>query len=170
MQNLIEKFTNSHYQIRVVYVDGVPYFPAVDVAKCLGYVDTSGAVRKHVDAEDKMFIDAETFKQMALQCNPDLLTGLESPNGLILINESGLYSLILRSHLPEAKKFKHWITSEVLPSIRQTGSYSLDDSPQIELSPRDKFNWLNENIKLCKDENLRDEFLKAAFRLIEPSR
>lgn len=90
------------------------FFIGKDVAKVLGYSDTSQAIRKHVDEEDK-------FKG-----------GVETTGGLqqtIYINESGFYSLVLSSKLETAKKFKRWITSEVLPSIRKYGQYKLFDSP-----------------------------------------
>ena len=126
MKNLIEEYVDAKFgSLRVLYIDGVPHFPAIDIAKSFEYSDTNGAIRKHVDAEDKIFVDAETFKKMAFQCNPAILTGLESPNGLILINESGLYSLILRW------KFKRWVTAEVLPAIRAKGYYSFDDDAEL---------------------------------------
>lgn len=85
-----------------------------DVAEILGYKDTDKAIRDHVDAEDQELL------------KPADLAGLKIPNrGLIFINESGLYSLIFGSQLPEAKKFTRWVTSEVLPSIRKTGTYSV---------------------------------------------
>lgn len=85
-----------------------PYFVGKDVAQVLGYNDTFGALKKHVDTEDKQNCQNSSF---------------ESPRGMTVINESGLYSLILSSKLPNAKKFKHWVTSEVLPAVRQTGAY-----------------------------------------------
>ena len=78
----------------------------------LGYSDTFGALKKHVDDEDKQNCQNDSF---------------ESNRGLTVINESGLYSLILSSKLPKAKEFKHWVTSVVLPSIRKTGMYAAAD-------------------------------------------
>ena len=96
--------------------DGEIYFVAVDVCKILGYKNSRDALAKHVDDEDK---------------RPDVAIRYTSSNGVIqnrkvnVINESGLYSLIFGSQLPAAKKFTRWVTSEVLPSIRKTGSYSV---------------------------------------------
>ncbi len=95
-------------QIRTVEIDGEPYFVGKDVANVLGYADTKNALKAHVDEEDKRGWQITT------------------PGGeqsMTTINESGLYSLILSSKLPTAKKFKRWITSEVLPAIRKHGVY-----------------------------------------------
>ena len=95
-------------EIRTIEINGEPWFVGKDVAEALGYKDTSDALRKHVDEEDKLtrqFADSGQRREM------------------YVINESGLYALILSSKLDSAKRFKHWVTSEVLPSIRKTGSY-----------------------------------------------
>ena len=97
-------------QVRTVEIDGEPWFVGKDVAEALGYRDTSDALKKHVDADDKLtrrFADSGQAREM------------------YIINESGLYSLILSSKLPGAKEFKRWVTSEVIPSIRKTGGYTL---------------------------------------------
>ena len=91
-----------------------PWFVGSDIAKALGYENTKDALKKHVFPEDKRIFQRSQFAT------------LEIPNrGLTIINESGLYSLILGSKLPSAKKFKRWVTSEVLPSIRKTGHYEM---------------------------------------------
>ena len=95
-------------QIRSVEIDGEPWLVGKDVAVALGYQNSSKALADHVDDEDKL--------------NNETLSSLGQRGGW-LINESGLYSLILSSKLPGAKKFKRWVTSEVLPSIRKTGGY-----------------------------------------------
>lgn len=95
-------------QIRSVEIDGEPWLVGKDVAVALGYSDTDKAVRNHVDEEDKL------TRQFG---------GSGQNRSMTIINESGLYSLILSSKLPGAKKFKRWVTSEVLPSIRKTGGY-----------------------------------------------
>lgn len=109
--NELKIFSNNDFgEIRTVTIDGEPWFVGKDVAEALGYRDTSDALKKHVDIEDKLtrrFADSGQNREMHI------------------INESGLYSLILGSKLPTAKKFKRWVTSEVLPSIRKTGSYSV---------------------------------------------
>lgn len=112
MENLTT-FTNDVFgNIRGVEINGEPWLVGKDVAEVLGYANPSKAVSTHVDTEDKIM---------------EMIT--HSQNGNVvktqtaLINESGFYSLLLRSKLPEAKKFKRWVTSEVLPQIRKTGGY-----------------------------------------------
>ena len=97
-------------RIRVLEIDGEPWFVGKDVAAALGYGNTRDALSKHVDSDDK--------NSVAIR---DGISG--NPN-MTIINESGLYSLILSSRLPAAKKFKRWVTSEILPSIRKTGMYA----------------------------------------------
>lgn len=107
--NELQIFNSPEFgRIRTVILNNEPYFVGKDVADALGYIDTFGAVKKHVDNEDKQNCQNDSF---------------ETPRGMTVINESGLYSLILSSKLPTAKRFKHWVTSEVLPSIRKTGGY-----------------------------------------------
>lgn len=111
--NELKVFSNEELgSVRTVVVDGEPFLAGKDVAEILGYNDTAQAVRKHVDEDDKGVVEMTT------------------PRGkqkLVVINESGLYSLILLSKLPTAKKFKKWVTSEVLPAIRKHGVYALDE-------------------------------------------
>ena len=99
-------------ELRVLEIDDELWFIGKEVANALGYKDLKNAVKAHVNAEDrKLLLRGQN-------------TPLEIPNrGLTIINESGLYSLILSSKLPSAKEFKHWVTSEVLPSIRKNGAY-----------------------------------------------
>lgn len=112
--NEIKIFENTQFgQIRVIERDGAPWFVGKDVAEILGYADTYGALMKHVDEEDKQNCQNDSF---------------ESPRGMTIINESGLYSLVLRSNLPAAKQFKRWVTSEVLPAIRKSGGYIKADA------------------------------------------
>ena len=118
MNNLLEKtFNNKELGIEITsYIDNhqVIWFCGKDVAKLLGYKDTNQAIRKHVDNEDKYKGAVKTTG------------GLQQT---FYINESGFYSLVLSSKLESAKKFKRWVTSEVLPSIRKYGQYKLFDSP-----------------------------------------
>ena len=110
-------FENSEFgEIRTVEIGGEPWFVGKDVAEVLGYTDLSHAVLDHVDEEDRM--NSKTQGQIDLELGQ---------RGTWLINESGLYSLILSSKLPNAKAFKMWVTSEVLPSIRKHGLYAIDD-------------------------------------------
>lgn len=107
--NGIQVFNNPEFgSIRTLEVEGKTYFVGKDVADSLGYTNTSKAIRDHVDAEDKL---TERI----------VLSGQNRE--VIFINESGLYSLILSSKLESAKRFKRWVTSEVLPSIRKSGGY-----------------------------------------------
>ena len=115
MSNEIKIFENEEFgSVRTMEINGEPYFVGKDVAEILGYANTSKALIDHVDDEDKL--------------NNETLSSLGQRGGW-LINESGLYSLILSSKLPNAKKFKRWVTSEVLPAIRKTGSYSIQSKP-----------------------------------------
>lgn len=110
--NNLQIFEFDHTEIRTVVKDNQPWFVGKDVAIVLGYSNTRDALQKHVDVEDKDV------------ANRDTLGGNQS---LVIINESGLYSLILKSQLPRAKQFKRWVTSEVLPSIRKQGAYLTED-------------------------------------------
>lgn len=117
--NELKIFNNPEFgEVRTLLVNNEPYFVGKDVAKALGYSREADAIRVHVDPEDKGVGETQT------------------PGGtqqVSIINESGLYSLILSSKLPSAKKFKHWVTSEVLPAIRTKGGYlatTTDDTPE----------------------------------------
>ncbi len=107
--NDLQIFKNEEFgQIRTVEIDGEPWFVGRDIASALGYSDTSDALKRHVDEEDKLtrqFTDSGQRREM------------------YIINEGGLYGLALSSKLESAKKFKRWITSEVIPSIRKNGGY-----------------------------------------------
>jgi len=107
--NTPQIFNFEQNEVRTILVNDEPYFVGKDVANILGYRNGSRDINRHVDEEDRQNYQNGTF---------------ESPRGLTIINESGLYSLILSSKLPNAKKFKRWVTSEVLPTIRKTGSYT----------------------------------------------
>ena len=109
----------------VIDKDSNVWFKAYDVANILGYVNTSKAIQDHVDADDKLV--RGTFS------NPNESGGLiKNEKNQIMINESGMYSLVLRSKLDSAKAFKRWITSEVLPSIRKTGKFKLDHNKPVK--------------------------------------
>lgn len=107
--NELQIFENADFgSVRTLMINAAPYFVGKDVADILGYQNGSRDINRHVDEEDRR-------KEMLFDGNQDKET--------ILINESGLYSLILSSKMPNAKKFKHWVTADVLPSIRKTGGY-----------------------------------------------
>ena len=117
MANEIKIFENEEFgSVRTMEINGEPYFVGKDVATILGYVKPENAIANHVDDEDK----TTTLIQG---------TGSNYKSNAVIINESGLYSLILSSKLPKAKEFKHWVTSEILPSIRKTGGYSIQSKP-----------------------------------------
>ena len=119
MKNKLAVFNNPEFgSVRTLTIDDEVWFVGKDVAEALGYIDTKSALADHVDAEDKQIIQRRQ------------ITTLDVPNrGMTIINESGVYSLVLSSKLPGAKKFKHWVTSEVLPSIRKTGGYTAKERP-----------------------------------------
>ena len=113
--NEIQIFENEEFgRIRTLLIDGEPWFIGKDVTEILGYAKARNAVTAHVDEEDR------THALIQGGCS----TGLQDT---LLINESGLYSLILSSKLPGAKAFKRWVTSEILPTIRRTGGYVNDE-------------------------------------------
>ena len=120
----LKLFNNPEFgTIRVISIEDEPWLVGKDVAEALGYSNTKDALATHVDDEDKRVIQRSENAT------------LEIPNrGMTIINESGLYSLVLSSKLPGAKKFRRWVTSEVLPSIRKTGGYI---QGQQELSPEE---------------------------------
>lgn len=117
MMNNLQIFSNAEFgNIRTVTIDGEPWFVGKDIAEALGYSNASKAVTNHVDSEDKQFM----MCNIADSQNGNVLIGQSKT---AIINESGLYSLILSSKLPNAKKFKRWVTGEVLPAIRKSGHY-----------------------------------------------
>ena len=129
MKTNIQVFTNDVFgKIRTCQVNNQIMFVGKDVAMALGYSNSRDALRKHVDAEDKGTV---AIRDTAYETR------------VTLINESGLYSLILSSKLPQAKAFKRWVTSEVLPSIRKTGRYELPQQlPALALLNEDAENTL----------------------------
>lgn len=123
MEEKISKRISKNYyfensQVRTVLINDVPYFVGKDVATILGYSNPRDALSKHVDEEDKGVANYDT------------------PGGkqnLTVISESGVYALVFGSKLPGAKKFKRWVTNEVLPTIRKTGGYKVPDNPMDAL-------------------------------------
>lgn len=112
-ENGLMIFQNEKFgSVRTVMIDDEPWFVGKDVATALGYKDTDQTIRKNVDEEDKL---------------TRLIDGAGQKREAIIINESGLYSLILSSKLPDAKKFKRWVTAEVLPALRKTGAYTIQN-------------------------------------------
>lgn len=156
--NEIKIFTNEEFgSVRTVELNGVAYLVGKDVATILGYSNPRDALAKHVDAEDKGVTKCDT------------LGGVQE---LTVINESGLYSLILSSKLPSAKRFKHWVTSEVLPSIHKHGAYMTDQVLQKTLEDPDYMISLLQNLKQEREEKKRLAAENAAqheqIALMEP--
>ena len=142
--NDLQIFENAEFgSVRTIIVNNEPYFVGKDVAEILGYKDTSDALKRHIDEEDKLsrcFTDSGQSREM------------------YIINESGLYSLILSSKLPQAKKFKRWVTSEVIPSIRKHGAYMTPEKLEEAILNPDTM------IKLCtalKEEQDKNKALQA---------
>lgn len=139
----IQIFNNPEFgQVRVVERNGEPWFVGKDVAMVLGYVDVNKAIAMHVDAEDKL--------------NDKMASSLGQRGGWI-INESGVYSLILSSKLPKAKQFKRWVTSEILPAIHKRGAYMTDEALEKALTSPDFLIKLATELKTEKDKRLQAE-------------
>lgn len=143
--NEVQTFDFDGSGIRTLAIDEEPYFVGKDVAQVLGYSNPRDAIAKHVDAEDKGVAKCDT---------------LGGQQNQTVINESGLYSLILGSKLPEAKRFKRWVTSEVLPSLRRNGMYAMDellDNPDLAINALQK---LKEEREARRQLELQNEQMK----------
>ena len=158
--NSLQVFKNSDFgEIRTVLIGDEPYFVGKDVAEVLGYTDVAHAVIDHVDEEDR--VNSKTQGQNDLELGQ---------RGGWLINESGLYSLILSSKLPTAKAFKRWVTSEVLPSIRKHGAYMTHDTVEKILTDPDTIIMLTlfsligqvHILKYRRVDNLKDSIMYLA--------
>lgn len=117
--NQIVPFDYGTHQLRTLSINGEPFFLALDICRALGLSDTNKALLK-LDNDEKSKATRKTF-------------GLGNGADVSLVNESGLYNLIFRSNKPEAKRFRKWVTSEVLPQLRQTGKYQITNSEQTRL-------------------------------------
>lgn len=137
--------------IRTIEKDGEPWFVGKDVATALGYEKPTDAVRKHTDMEDRG------------------ISKMETPSGtqeMTIINESGLYSLVLSSKLPTAKKFKRWVTNEVIPSIRKHGAYMTPETLEKVLLSPDTLMQLAQNLK---DEQEKRKALEQQIESQKPA-
>ncbi|MFC3388101.1 phage antirepressor [Salinicoccus sesuvii] len=137
--NELKIFDFENQNVRTVVVENVPYFVGKDVADVLGYTRPDNAIRKHVDDEDKLMHQISASGQN---------------RNMTLINESGLYSLIFSSKLDSAKRFKRWVTSEVLPDIRKHGMHATPHTVESMLSDPDTAIQLLENYKQEKHQRL----------------
>lgn len=139
MDNNIKVFENSEFgKVRTVILNDEPWFIGKDVTDILGYQNGSRDINRHVDEDDRQNYQNGTF---------------ESNRGMAIINESGLYSLILSSKLPTAKKFKRWVTSEVLPSIRKHGAYMTEDTIKKAMTEPDFIIKLATELKKEREQN-----------------
>ncbi|AXQ19286.1 toxin Bro [Lactobacillus johnsonii] len=120
MESQLQLFKFESHQVRTLIINEEPYFVGKDIAIILGYKKPENAIANHVEDEDK----TTTLIQG---------TGSNYKSKTVIVNESGMFSLVLSSQLPYAKRFKHWVTSEVLPAIRKTGSYQLPQTPEARL-------------------------------------
>ena len=137
--NELQIFKNPEFgEIRTVEINNEPWFVGKDVASVLGYSNPRDALAKRVDTDDKGVANCDT---------------LGGEQNMTIINESGLYSLILSSKLPTAKKFKHWVTSEVLPTIRKHGAYMTPETLQEAILNPDMMIQLCQQLKAEQDKN-----------------
>ena len=143
MDNQITVFASDKFgDVRIVQIGNEPWFVGKDICDILGYQNGSRDINRHVDEEDRQNYQHGTF---------------ESNRGLTIINESGVYALILSSKLPQAKEFKRWVTHEVLPSIRKHGAYLTDNALEEALTSPDFLIRLATQLKEEKEARLKAE-------------
>lgn len=148
MTNDLQIFNSPEFgSVRILEVNGEPFFVGKDVADGLGYQNGSRDINRHVDEDDR-------HKAMIFDGNQDKET--------ILINESGFYSLVLSSKMPKAKKYKHWVTSEVLPSIRKHGAYITPQTMEDILLNPDTMIELLKEIKAEREKSKQLEITVTA--------
>lgn len=144
--NEVQLFNFENHEVRSLLINSEPWFVGKDVADVLGYADTNQAIRKHVDNEDRL---TRRFD------------GTGQSRDMTIINESGLYSLVLSSKLPSAKKFKRWVTSEVLPALRKTGQYQVKELSGQELMAKALIE--AQSVLAAKDKQIEEMKPKALF-------
>ena len=144
--NELQVFNFNENEVRSLLINDEPWFVGKDVADILGYRNPRDAINKHVDDEDKGVAKCDT---------------LGGAQELAVINESGLYSLVLSSKLPNAKKFKRWVTSEVLPALRKTGQYQMKELSGQELMARALIE--AQSVLAAKDKQIEEMKPKAVF-------
>lgn len=156
--NNLKIFENKEFgTIRTMNIEEV-WFVGKDVAEALGYTNPSDAISKHIDNEDKMQIAFHDLQNIGL-------SGFGT-KGTHVINESGLYSLILSSKLPSAKKFKKWVTSEVLPAIRKTGVYQIQGYQPKATSVGEVVNLINMTRQSMKEQGCNPREIAVAIKQI----
>lgn len=156
--NATKLFENSEFgTIRTCLIEGEPWFVGNDVASILGYKSPKDTIRMHVPEKDRSLMQLSDIQVGNESSLPDYMKGVK----ITIINESGLYRLILRSNMPNAEKFSDWVTSEVIPSIRKTGSYSLNKNSEPEL---------DDKLKIAKFQTEWVESLGRIFSLDDASK
>lgn len=148
--NEVQLFNFENHEVRSILLSDEPWFVGKDVADVLGYSNSRKAMADHVDDEDKEVL---TSRNVTLENIPN--------RGITVVNESGLYSLILSSKLPSAKKFKRWVTSEVLPALRKTGQYQVKELSGSELMAKALIE--AQNVLAAKDKQIEEMKPKALF-------
>lgn len=145
--NEVQLFNFESHEVRSLLLNNEPWFVGKDVAEALGYSKARNAIATHIDSEDK--------KDAPIQ---GTLGGVQE---MTIINESGLYSLVLSSKLPSAKKFKRWVTSEVLPALRKTGQYQVKELSGSELMAKALIE--AQSVLAAKDKQIEEMKPKALF-------
>ena len=145
--NEVQLFNFENHEVRSLLLNNEPWFVGKDVAEALGYSKARNAIATHIDSEDK--------KDAPIQ---GTLGGVQE---MTVINESGLYSLVLSSKLPSAKKFKRWVTSEVLPALRKTGQYQVKELSGSELMAKALIE--AQNVLAAKDKVIEEMKPKVVF-------
>lgn len=148
--NEVQLFNFENHEVRSLLLNNEPWFVGKDVADVLGYSNSRKAMADHVDDEDKEVL---TSRNVTLENIPN--------RGITVVNESGLYSLILSSKLPSAKKFKRWVTSEVLPALRKTGQYQVKELSGSELMAKALIE--AQNVLAAKDKQIEEMKPKVVF-------
>lgn len=151
MENmLVQLFESERFgRVRTVVIDDVVWFYGNDIANILGYARPDKAIRDHVDKEDKQNLDFTSFARIV----PELWEGDKDFSDKIIINESGVYSLIFRSKMPFAKDFKRYVTNEILPSIRKHGAYMTEETIKKALTTPDFIIQLATTLKEEQEKN-----------------
>ena len=144
--NEVQLFNFESHEVRSLLLNNEPWFVGKDVADVLGYQNGSRDINRHVDEEDRQNYQNGTF---------------DSSRGMTIINESGLYSLVLSSKLPSAKKFKRWVTSEVLPALRKTGQYQVKELSGSELMAKALIE--AQSVLAAKDKQIEEMKPKVVF-------
>lgn len=152
--NELQVFKNQEFgSVRTLVINSEPWFVGKDVTKALGYDNPSKAIRDHVEEEDK---------RVGVQnVTPYIIDSLGRKQHPTFINESGLYALVFGSKLPSAKKFKRWVTSEVLPALRKTGQYQVKELSGSKLMAKALIE--AQNVLAAKDKQIEEMKPKALF-------